>query len=47
MLLFCEYGPAVDFAPLPSNRSTWDALKWADGYGFGPPLASNYVWVRS
>lgn len=47
VLLFCEYGPEVDFAPLPSNRSTWDALTWADGYGFGPPLASNYVWVRS
>ena len=47
VLLFCEYGPEVDFAPLPSNRSAWDALTWADGYGFGPPLASNYVWMRS
>ena len=42
-----RYGPTVNFAPLTTTpRAGWDVLTWADGYGFGPPLASNYVRAR-
>ena len=39
-LLFSEYGPAVNFDPVPAERKRWDAQTWANSYGFGPPVAS-------
>lgn len=39
-LLFSEYGPSVTFEPIPEVRHNWNAQKWADSYGFGPPVAS-------
>lgn len=44
-LLWSEYGPAVSFDVVPSERARWDAQAWADGYGFGPPVAATYLVV--
>ncbi|KAL1528860.1 hypothetical protein AB1Y20_010183 [Prymnesium parvum] len=41
LLLFSEYGPSVNFEPIPADRARWNAQDWADGYGFGPPVASS------
>ena len=45
-LLFSEDGLVTQFEDVPPEDTQWNARKWADNYGFGPPIASTAIYIR-